>query len=523
MKELIKNYRGVGLFGMVFGGLLYAMLMAQQLTNTYDGLWNGNVYHAGAQELSLGRWLLEYVDNFTRGIHAEPIGALLTLALFTLGVILLLELFRVENKKVGGLALALFLSAPLISNTLSYRFTALGYSVSFALAILALFAAVRVRHPALAILLGGLALAASMGAYQTYLGAFCTAAVFYVFYLCYRGTKTQETAYRPLFGGIFRIAGTALAGGGLYLAILSLLLRTNGVAMSGHNGANAITPMGLLSGLPDTLAQTYHYFSFYFFGDRLKISALADTGIFYLLFAALFGLVLYLCVRSARRQKWQIPVLIVFAAALPIACSAYMLVAGNKLELQMTGGLALVLPLTALMAFELLGHRALRAAAAVVCGLFLYGNILQVWTDQQAMYEGRNACVTMATQIVDDLKEEELLSPEYQYYFVGVPARNEMFSVSAAFPAANGYAQFGNFWVSGMCNQMSYHGLVSKYMGLKLPMAYLGYDDLAASYPVDEMAAFPKEGYIDRLDERTVLIKISPQETYADYETYYRS
>lgn len=52
--------------------VLYGLMMAQQLTNTFDGLWNQTYYHAGLPELTSGRWLLHYIDKLTLGCTQTP-------------------------------------------------------------------------------------------------------------------------------------------------------------------------------------------------------------------------------------------------------------------------------------------------------------------------------------------------------------------------------------------------------------------------------------------------------------------
>ena len=118
-----REYGGCAVFGLLYGAVLYALMMSQQLTNTFDGLWHQNYHRAGAAELSSGRWVLAGIDRLLMGMHAEPIASIAALVLFIAGFLLVLDLFRLKRKPVCCLCLALFLSSTLISNTLSYRFT----------------------------------------------------------------------------------------------------------------------------------------------------------------------------------------------------------------------------------------------------------------------------------------------------------------------------------------------------------------------------------------------------------------
>ena len=181
----------------------------------------------------------------------------------------------------------------------------------------------------------------------------------------------------------------------------------------------------------------------------------------------------------------------------------------------------MLIPLTMITAFSLFEKRHyLQLACSLFCVALLYGSSMQVWFDQEAMYEGRNASHTMATQVLTDLKNDGLLAADYEYFFVGVPAKNPYFAVSDIYACDNGYAQMGNFWVSGSCAQMSYHGLINKWMGFDLPMSYLLYEDLPESANVSQMPSFPDDGYISLVEDNLVIIKISEYEKYSEYSLY---
>ena len=145
---------------------------------------------------------------------------------------------------------------------------------------------------------------------------------------------------------------------------------------------------------------------------------------------------------------------------------------------------------------------------------------MQVWMDQEAMYEGQNACDTMMTQVISDLRNENLLSSDYEYFFIGVPEENPLFSVSDTYYRANAYAQMGRFWVSGNCCQASYKGLIERRLGLNLPISYLLYENVADKLDVFAMPEFPCDGYIVLLDENTVVVKINEYKEYTGSSKY---
>ena len=519
-RDFTKRHWPTWLFGVAFGIFLYSMMMALQLTNTFDGLWDQNFRLAGASELSSGRWLLLYIDRLTMGLHADPITSIVALALFVLGFLLVLDLLNLRNRFIAFLSVALWVSSTVISNILSYRKTSFGYSVAFFLAALGIYAALKVKNKFAAIALSGLSLGLAMAGYQAFLGIFCLGALFYIISL-YTADDSPVPPLSAVLPILLRVICSAVFGAVFYVATLFVVLKLNNTTISTYNGIGDITPLGLLKGLPRNLYEAYRTFVTYFLTDALKLNHLQRWGILHLFVVLLVALFLFLWIRAWKKNKRSLLVVVPAALVIPVACSAYMLIAGDKLELQMTGGLAILVPLTVALAFPHIEKwKPLRVIFAAFFVLLLYGNSLQVSFDQEAMYEGVNACETMATQVIADLNDEDLLSDQYEYYFIGVPARNDYFSVSDIFRRSNGYAQVGNFWVSGGCGQLSYWGLINNRMGIALPMAYPQYDEVAALCDVENLPTFPNDGYITVVDDELVIIKISEYAPYMEYSLY---
>ena len=521
VSKLLK-YRFTAIFGILFGVILYSLMMTQQLTNTFDGLWHQNYHHAGVGELSSGRWLLVLVDKLVMGTHADPVISIVALALYVIGFLFVLDLFNPTRKSVQCLCMALFISSTLISTTLSYRYTSLGYGLSFLLAVLSIYAIIKIRNHYFGICISGILLGLSMACYQAYLATFCIIAVFYAIYCCKeRKMISSETSSLSSVSYLVRIILTVCIGMLFYYVSLTIFLKLYDVSLSNYNGAGQVSLGEAFSNLPQNILKTYQFFYAYFFMDGLTINRLQPFGIFYILMAFLIGEIIFIAIKTLKIGKKWILLLIPAVIAIPIASNAYMLLAGDKLELQMTTGLAIFAPLTMLILFSSLEQkRIVQIICTCLCIALIYGNSIQVWIDQEAMYEGQNACDTMITQVIDDLSENNLLSADYEYFFIGVPEGNPLFSVSNTYYSANAYAQMGRFWVSGNCCQSSYRGLISRRMGLDLLVSTLSYDDISGKTDTLKMPVFPIDGYIMLLDGNTVVVKISEYNAYTGNSKY---
>ena len=515
VRVLWEKYRCSAFAGLFYGVVLYSLLMSQQLTNTFDGLAIQNFYHADFAELSSGRWALAFIDRVLMGVHADPIVSVVALALFVVGFLLVLDLFNLKGKTECLLCLALFISSTTVSITLSYRYTSLGYGLACFLAISGIYAVVRIKRNGIAVGIGGVLLGLSISCYQAYAAVFFVIAVFYAIFQC---KEVASVDGKPLSkaGSLYllRVFFSLCVGALFYAVSLSLALKLSKVSLSDYNGIGQMSIRGVLTNLAGNVLKAYQYFIAYFFKDTLKINRLQSYGIFYVLLALLIGMIVVIAVKVWKKDKKRMPLLLIATAGIPLAANAYMLLASDKMELQMTAGLAMVVPLIMIVAFSFTREKPLAKMLCIaLCVALTYGSSVQVWMDQEGMYEGQNACDTMITQVICDLREEGWLSPDYEYFFVGVPEENPLFEVSDVYYCANAYAQMGRFWVSGNCLQGAYKGVI-KRMGIALPESNLVYEDIAGKIDVSGMPMFPFEGYIELLDGGVVVIKIAENNPY---------
>ncbi len=128
--EWLKNHQKMIFLNVIFGIMLYFMMIAGNLVNSYDGIWNTSYFDAGSWEASLGRGLLHYVDKVRAGIISMPFNTILTVLIIFITSSLILDLFVEGNRGLGVLASLLLIANPVICVTLSYCYTSVGYAMS---------------------------------------------------------------------------------------------------------------------------------------------------------------------------------------------------------------------------------------------------------------------------------------------------------------------------------------------------------------------------------------------------------
>lgn len=516
----IAAYRSTIITLYIFEGLLYLFYMVNQLTNVGDGFWQQSYYFAGGHELSCGRWLWPYMDKIQRGIHVDPLTSLIALGFIVFGCVLAMAALDIPDNKACIFGGAVFLSSPVLSATVSYRYMAVIFALAFLLSVAGAYAGIKTSKNVPAILVSAILLCCSMGLYQAFAGAFCLLFMISIIILA----MDDEAELSQLGMRILRFAASFILGGALYYLILNIHLKVQGVHMNSYQGADDVSILNILRSFPGTFMKTYSLFREYCAGDILYINELDSkvpvSAIYHVLLCAVFAAVIVWY--AVKNHKKGIMVYVRTALSLlcfvliPAGCNvASILAPESGFMPQMGGAMALfsgVIPATVISRIKREdGKRLVVAvvyiAALVVCGFIAYGQSAQVLIDHMMMKDGYTASVSMANGIVDDLRTKGLLSPDRSYYFIGTPAHNEMFAKTEVYDKANQYAKIGNFWLTDSNMYASYTSLFNRVMGIDLNVSSDSYESKAYDDYYKTVPCYPEEGYILAWD--TVIIKVS--------------
>lgn len=506
----LKKYLPVFAGSMLFSVALYYLLMAHQLVNSNDGIWEYSYYKAGRWSLTLGRWLLLYLDRLHFGISTDPLTSLITLTLYSLGLIFLLDVFCMGRRKAGYLAAMLFTGSVAICSSLTYRFTSPSYGLAFLLGMLAVWILVKGKGRALPIVSGGMLLACSMGLYQAYLGCVCMALLGYFLFSLYK----ESVSLRNVLTDMARAAGMGMLGGILYVAALRLHLAVFHLELSGYMGAERYSLSNTVKYLPDSIARAYREFFRYFGEEGFILDMFRGTPLLYAVLG-LFGLFfVYGLVRLFREDRWKAALGLFLLSMIPVACNMVLLiVTAAEVSVLMTVSMASCMPVL-LCVMAQTGFRGvfcawLRRLTVLLLGVALYGSIYQIQIDQQALLEGQRATITMAEGILHRLDQEGCLDSELEYCVVGVPAYNSLFAVSRLYEASNMYAHFGGWYNEPSCTRRSWQGVFSYLCGANLTMCSSGdYGALYGNDTVRDMPSYPEEGFIRRIGD-IVVVKVA--------------
>lgn len=240
-----------------------------------------------AWDISLGRWGLLFAACAKFGLCSPILTSAITIALFTLGIVALIDKLGIKRACLRYASSILFIASPFVSCCITYYYCSNSYALSFLCAVLAACLIGRVGAVGKPVaLVGAVALLAfSLGCYQASLGVFCVA-VLLVMVRSLMGGGSESLAslvcdargeaqnpYREegcsadslsakqlaVFFGV--AIAVCAAGAVLYYALTEISLFVLGIGLSAYGGASSVGAGSILGSLASSVPSAYVAFS----------------------------------------------------------------------------------------------------------------------------------------------------------------------------------------------------------------------------------------------------------------------
>lgn len=274
------------------GVICHAQMYLNGLSNpdAVVSLSNPNGYGSfipHAWDISLGRWGLLFAACAKFGLCSPILTSAITIALFTLGIVALIDKLGIRNACLRYASSILFIASPFVSCCITYYYCSNSYALSFLCAVLAACLIGRVGAVGKPVaLVGAVALLAfSLGCYQASLGVFCVA-VLLVMIRALMGGGSESLAspacdargeaqnpYREegfsadslsakqlaVFFGV--AVAVCAAGAVLYYALTEISLFVLGIGLSAYGGASSVGAGSILGSLTSSVPSAYVAFS----------------------------------------------------------------------------------------------------------------------------------------------------------------------------------------------------------------------------------------------------------------------
>lgn len=282
------------------GMICHAQMYLNGLSNpdAVVSLSNPNGYGSfipHAWDISLGRWGLLFAACAKFGLCSPILTSAITIALFTLGIVALIDKLGIRNACLQYASSILFIASPFVSCCITYYYCSNSYALSFLCAVLAACLIGRVGAVGKPVtLVGAVALLAfSLGCYQASLGVFCVAVLLVMIRSLMGGGSESLTSpacdargeaqnpYREegcsadslsakqlaVFFGV--AVAVCAAGAVLYYMLTELSLFAMGISLSTYGGASSVGAGSILGSLTSSVPSAYVAFFDGFFSHGI--------------------------------------------------------------------------------------------------------------------------------------------------------------------------------------------------------------------------------------------------------------
>lgn len=559
----VKNWfvRNAKLLVVCFavGMVCHAQMYLNGLSNpdAVVSLSNPNGYGSfipHAWDISLGRWGLLFAACAKFGLCSPILTSAITIALFALGVVALIDRLGIKRACLRYASSILFIASPFVSCCITYYYCSNSYALSFLCAVLAACLIGRVGAVGKPVALVGavVLLAFSLGCYQASLGVFCVA-VLLVMVRSLMGGGSESLAcdargeaqspYREegcsadspsakqlaVFFGV--AVAVCAAGAVLYYALTELSLFAMGISLSTYGGASSVGVGSILGSLTSSVPSAYvaffdGLFSHGIFGNHfawvyVAAACMIVAAVAFVRLAAISGVKRL----GASAMALLCVVLIPFAAnVILVIVPSY----GYPTLLMLGGFMAsfLLLPLLVQLLLDSPEQRNARprvpakAMSIGCCCLIAVGAwsyALQSNADAEVMQACQNQTASLATRIAGVLDANPDVQAGAKVLIAGKPEAGNFPNTSDSYVHASSYAKWGMVWDNHYQNNMrSWDVIMKRFAGQSFN--YCSFDECAKVIRSSEfanMSLYPANGSVAAIDG-VVVVKISDISKYLE-------
>ena len=422
-----KDKKIIFLVTIISSMIVHFQLYALIITGP-DTLINSMYHQADIWEAMLLRFGLDFMQAIKGNIVSPILATLLSTVFLGITVVLVIDIFKIQNKYLKYLTSILFVVSPNISATLTFFYCSDAYILGMVLATLSVYIIRRFDNRRWPIFIGGLLLALAMGMYQTYLSV---TMVLSVATLLIDLLNNKEN--KKVFLNLSKYIIMGIVGICLFYVLSHITLLLKNLPISSYSGANKIGLSTLLN-LPKLLPESYQSFFYYYFTDEMIPNTIWHTNILYIIiFVIELISIIYIIIKNKVYKKLTNTILIVFAIVIIPMCFGIIeiIVPDVDIHILMACSMIYIFPLF-FKVLEMLPkckiHRVLKYVV-VVCSLLIAWNY--TWQDNAsyiAINTMQNQAVNTASRIVNQIEELDEYNPQMPVLLLGGLENNKYFS-----------------------------------------------------------------------------------------------
>lgn len=414
-----KENKKIFMTTIITSMIIHFQLYALTITGP-DTLINSMYHQADVWELMLFRYGLYFIQAIKGNIVSPIFATLLSSVLLAITVILVIDIFKIQNKYIKYITAILFVVAPNISAILTFFYCSDAYTLGMLLATLAIYIMRRYESKKWPIFLGGLLVSLSMGMYETYISV---TMVLCVATLLIDALEKKES--RQIFINLLKYIVMGVIGIVLFYAISHIVLLITKLPVSNYSGADSIGIVSVVSNLSTLLPEAYESFFYYYFNDKMIPNTIWHTNILYIIiFAISLSSIIYIVIKDKIYKKPVNIILILILIVIAPICFGIIEIAVPDVDIHilMACSMIYIFPIF-FKILEMLPKDNISRIfkyTVVICSLLVTWNY--IWQDNASyisIQTMQNQAVNTASRLVTHIEELEEYTPDMPVLLLG--------------------------------------------------------------------------------------------------------
>lgn len=413
-----KDKKIIFLVTIISSMIVHFQLYALMITGP-DTLINSMYHQADIWEAMLLRFGLDFMQAIKGNIVSPILATLLSSIFLGITVVLVIDIFKTQNKYLKYITSILFVVSPNISATLTFFYCSDAYILGMLLATLSVYIIRRFENRKWPIFISGVLLAFAMGMYQTYLSVTMVLSVATLLIDLLNNKENKQVFLNLLKYIIMGIVGIFLF---YLLSHITLLLKN--LPISNYSGANEIGLSTLLN-LPKLMPESYQSFFNYYFTDKMIPNKIWHTNILYIIiFVIELISIIYIIIKNKVYKKLTNTILVVFAIVIIPMCFGIIeiIVPDVDIHILMACSIIYIFPIFFKILEMLPKSKIFRVLkyVVVVCSLLIAWNYL--WQDNASyisINSMQNQAVNTASRLVTHIEELDEYNPQMPVLILG--------------------------------------------------------------------------------------------------------
>ncbi len=358
----------------ILGLMVHFALYSKQLL-AYDGYWHYGSFLAKGWEVSLGRFLIPFIDMLRGTVVSSSLTSIIAIATASFANLILVDILKVKKNYIKILMGLLLVVTPTFSLTLMYPYTADSYTFSLLFSVLSVYFLSK-KVNAKNIILSLICIVLTLGFYQAYLGVILTLlAIIFLIDIC---TKKELEIKEIIKKNVLNIV-VLLVGVVIYYILFTIIVKILNLNITEYNGGNKVLSFETLKNLLPSIKNAYiTFYNFNFTNSIIENTKFTFRHIFNMVMLSL--IVINFIILIVNNKTYKTPLKLVFVAItllmFPIfTCIIEIIVQERQIDLLMSSSLYLPIILL-LKQIELVKFDKLNVVSVLIVVISLWTFIL---------------------------------------------------------------------------------------------------------------------------------------------------